>query len=315
MGAGKSRTINRLHTPVEDVNYDEVWVDLDDNTILTVENDYVKEGQSFHMSSDELFDFCEEHGLQPPVLGWDLVENNPQDLDVDFYSNPAKAVIKNGDLLYFMYSSMQTVATVQKAFEEATGSDIPLVARIVFEEYADRDDKSTRATAETAIAWKGEKDYYATTITLSSYRDYRLNRRLLPAFYRAVQRHEVLDFIDEHPSFAEQTNSMQGWFSVSGAYGKTTISHELGHALMRTMLNEMPQLKGKHLVSRIKSLVENQELYSDPVSGYATWDHKEAFAECCNLYFYGGKSSSKQYAEFCNIMKDCGLENMYGCLK
>lgn len=310
MGVGTSRTRNFEIVELEpDAEGGEsIFVDLDSDLISKMRDDYEEGLLSFSMSEDEFREYINSHEIGT-VYGWGL--NKEGDVDINYLTEIF--TVKDPDLRYAMYSALETGLTIQKAFQECTGTNKKVVDYVTFDSHEDNYNLSlsTKGLAEGVyVSEPGVKPYQSSTITVNVSKDLRLNSD------QARHHKDTGLFVD--PSnmstatavIRERSGSTNGWFSASGSYSKTIMTHEMGHAVYTSM-------KGFFSSSFSDALIKkwHERTYNSPVSGYAQYNHKESFAECFSLYVVGGKSSSKMYSEFKDIMSDFGLSNMFGCVK
>lgn len=100
-------------------------------------------------------------------------------------------------------------------------------------------------------------------------------------------------------------------FNALPIKAKGSVSHELGHAVMY----KLQQGSNKEKLNAFNKKVSG----TSAVSTYGNVSLDEAFAEAFSLYSHGVSKSTKEgtkyYSEFKKLMKDCGLENLYGCTK
>lgn len=314
MGAGRSRVINReiVELDNEDGTYTEV--DLDSDLIQRMREDYESGILDFNMSDDEFHDYVNNSGVQVSY-GWGLDDDGDVNILDDDYP------VRNGDLKYYMYTAIETANTIQSAFQESTGSKDKVLGRILFDSPSGNYEleNGVKGFQERIPITSNERikrgsfsfyrEYYGSALTLDASIGSRLPKEQIEHF----KKNGTFDTTKTNtiiPILRERSASLNGWFSSSGSYAKTTVTHEMGHAVYTSM----KEVFGKRFSNNVFK-EWHERTYSSPVSGYAQRNHQESFAECFSLYVTGGKSSSKMYSEFKDIMKDFGLTKMYGCVK
>ena len=312
MGVGTSRTRNFeiVELDIDDYRVPEgyILVDLDSDLISKMRDEYEEGLLSFNMTEDEFREYINNHEIKT-VYGWGL--NKEGDVEIDYLKEIF--TVKDPDLRYAMYRALETGLTIQKAFQECTGTNHKVIDYVSFDSHADNYNLSvtTNGFAESVyVSEPGVKPYQASTITLNLSREKRLSSE-------QAQYHKDTGILVDPSNMStatavirERSSSTNGWFSASGSYSKTIMTHEAGHSVYTAMAEHF----GK---SFSRSLLEDwhKRTFSSPISGYSQRNFQESFAECFSLYVVGGKSSSKMYSEFKDIMSDFGLSSMFGCVK
>ena len=312
MGAGRARTINREIVELDNDDGTYTPVDLDSELIQKLQEDYEAGILNFNMTDEEFQEYLQNSDIKAR-FGWGLDDAG----DINLLSDTP---VKNEDLKYFVQTALETVDDIQTAFQESTGSKDKVVDYVIFDTPSGDvnlgggtkgyQEKSLVTTDE--IIEKGpfsyNRQYNASKITLDASESSRLSKEQA-SYYKSTGQFNATKTGFES-ILTERSSSRNGWFSASGSYSKTTVAHEMGHAVFVSMQEVFGKSFSKTLFSEWHS-----RTYSSPVSGYAQRNYSESFAECFSLYVVGGNSSSKMYTEFKDIMSDFGLSNMYGCVK
>ena len=321
MGAGKSRTKSN-QIIVEYENGDEtLLIELDDDTLDELTANY-EEGILTDFTQEEFEQFLQDIDIRA-TYGWSLDDNN--DVRFDFDENDVLTVkVLNEDLRYFMLTALDTADTIQRTFQESTGYKDKVVDYVMFGSSKDDYDlgENTRGYRSGVTLLSDDlvplphnpermvhRQYNSSYIVLDASPECRLSKSMM-ADWKRTGTLENATMSQRYALITERASASNGWLCASGSYSKTTMTHEMGHAVMVSMGNVF----GKRFpTSAIKEW--HERTYNSPVSGYAQRNYKESFAECFSLYVIGGKSSSRMYTEFSDMMSDLGLSNMYGCVK
>ena len=212
-------------------------------------------------------------------------------------------LIHDEDLRFTVYSCIIDLLKVQDKFNKITGSDEPLVDDIYFETSL----KDNALGTHTEMSFDGGNTI-VNHIDLLTNKDNMINYRAIYNWYEGSPMNDLslhMDFLIKRNSFRD------GWHSVSGTFQKSTLGHELGHAVFCKLKLDYPHQASK--LSKIQKWFESTR--SSPVSGYSQKNYDEAFAECFNLFINGGESSSRMYQEFKrHIAPLVDIHTMRGCL-
>ena len=306
MGQGKSKS--SIYHELFPVDVDEdttIEIDIDSELNSRIVEEYERGRLDFNVSAeelDEILKMAEDYVLvsyDPDFyFGSDRIG---EEIEQE-YPLRNRVLIYDEDLRYAVYNAVIDVLKVQAAFGQAKDTDVPLVRYLYFGNHIEGWDSGTLGWSKDVLSFSDEDN--TVDITIESSKGMLLQKKYVEDLMTGNINTSDTDaqrFLIERNSYAN------GWFSVTGAYQKTTVTHELGHAVYR----------GLNLSSSDRKMIKNwyESTRGNPVSGYSQYNHDEAFAECFNLFINGGKSNSTMYKEFVNnIAPSLGISSMFNCL-
>ena len=135
MGNGRSKTSkNREMIPVDNDDGVEINIDIDTELNESLRDRYEEDRLNFHMTAEELDDYLKQHEDVINVVYSDdfyyfsgsenvgeLIEDGPRE---------GRILIHDEDLRYSVYSMVDALVKIQKAYSEQTGDNVRLVRNL-----------------------------------------------------------------------------------------------------------------------------------------------------------------------------------------